>query len=187
MAGIGQLSEPALHPDPRDGPPTQPAASPASWDAAAARPVSAAAGIGLPGLHADAVLDFVNPGGFGYVKDRRHVVGFQPHGFSKVPAPSVRRVELVGLLLHPGPVVYVSEKLPAMGELRAARTRALDLFEAKGLAAVRGGEDLVAEESGGVARAVGAIRSVRRCVGCHVGEWGDLLGAFSYTLAGPTP
>src|SRR5262249_50312828 len=34
-------------------------------------------------LHLLSVADFVNPHGFGFVKDRRHVAGFQPHQFSE--------------------------------------------------------------------------------------------------------
>ena len=52
-------------------------------------------------LHEDGILDFVNPRGFGYVKSRREVAGFQSHGFSKVPDPAgewkVASLELVGL------------------------------------------------------------------------------------------
>ena len=61
----------------------------------------------------------MNPEGFGYVKDRKHVAGFQSHGFTKVPEAAdewkVATVDLVGLLLHDKPVVYVSEKLPQIG------------------------------------------------------------------------
>ena len=94
----------------------------------------------------------------------------------------MRRVESVGLLAHPEPVVYVSERLPAMADLRSAPTRPLDEFEADALAAVRRGEDGHAARRGDEVRFVGAVRSARQCVGCHGGERGGLLGAFSYTL-----
>src|SRR5262249_55358553 len=92
---------------------------------------------GLQGLHLESIVDFAHHRGFGYVKDRRHVAGFQSHRFSQVPKAEehweVRRLELVGLLLHEEPVVYVSENLPRMDELRGAPTRPLDPFEAAAL------------------------------------------------------
>ena len=39
----------------------------------------------LESLHIGGVLDFVNPAGFGYVKDREHVAGFQSHQFRRRP------------------------------------------------------------------------------------------------------
>ena len=73
-------------------------------------------------MHDAGTLDFVNPVGFGFMKDRRHVAGFQSHAFSEVPDSTprwcVERLDLIGLLLHPEPVAYVSDKLPAMDELR---------------------------------------------------------------------
>jgi hypothetical protein len=59
-------------------------------------------------LHDRSLVDFVNVGGFGYIKNRRYVAGFQPHRFRDVPAGkqwTVLRVELVGLLRHESPVV----------------------------------------------------------------------------------
>jgi hypothetical protein len=133
------------------------------------------------------ILDYVNPRGFGYFKDRRHVAGFLSHRFSRVPRPANRRwwvqtLELVGLLLKDEPEVYRSDSLPRMDELRGAPTRPLDRFESYALDALRRGDDLfVTQEKEGM-RMLGAIRSNRRCVDCHGGARGDLLGAFSYTI-----
>ena len=150
-------------------------------------PLSAADEPGLLSLHNQGLLDFVNPRGFGYVKDRRHVAGFVAHGFSDAPpgAPrwAVERIDLIGLLVHPEPVAYVSDQLPAMDELRGAPTRALDAFEAAALDALRGGQTLYLGPPGERPRMLGAIRSARQCVGCHGGDRGDLLGAFSYSLS----
>jgi hypothetical protein len=143
----------------------------------------------LAGLHTGGLLDFVNPQGWGYVQRRDRVAGFLPHRFSKVPEAetwTVQRVELVGLLKHPEPVVYLSDRLPAMAELRDAPTRPLDAFETAGLEEVRRGDDGFAARRGDAARFVGGIRSARQCVECHGGERGDLLGAFSYTLRAKT-
>jgi hypothetical protein len=141
---------------------------------------------GLRLLHREGVEDFVYPAGFGYVKDRRHVAGFQSHRFSGVPGPDeeweVRRLELVSLLLHDRPVTYVSESLPRMDKLRGAPTRPLDGFEAAALERLRRGEYLLVADAPEGVRMLGAIRSVNPCTSCHGGERGDLLGAFSYTL-----
>ncbi len=132
------------------------------------------------------LFDFLDPQGFGYVKDRRHVAGFEPHQFSRVPGPEdrweVRRLELVSLLLHDEPVVYVSDHLPAMSREHNTPTRPLDRFESYGLDALRRGEALVVSLSGASPRMLGALASNAACVQCHGGSPGDLLGAFSYAL-----
>jgi hypothetical protein len=136
----------------------------------------------LNGLHTNGVLDFVHAPGFGFVKDRKHVAGFQAHGFSEVPKSAAKwevgKLELVSLLLNKEPVVYLSDRLPRMSELRGAPTRPLDRFETAGLAALRQGEDLHIEGT----RMVGSIRATKQCLECHGGSRGELLGAFSYSL-----
>lgn len=175
----------SLKADSRPEAPSQPG-SPAGWAPGEPfEPAPSADRDALVGLHTDGVLDFVNPRGWGYVKSRDAVAGFLPHRFSKVPEAKVwvvQRIELVGLLKHPEPVVYLSDRLPAMAELRDAPTRPLDEFESAGLDVVRRGEDGFATRRGDVARFVGGIRAAKQCVECHGGERGDLLGAFSYTL-----
>jgi hypothetical protein len=146
----------------------------------------------LQDLHDEGVVDFVNPKGFGYIKDRDHVKGFQPHQFRAMPHLdesanekqrwSIQRLELVSLLKHAEPVAYVSEHLPRMDELRHAKTRPLDAFEKTALAALRRGEDLKVESTTHCIRMLGSIRAVKQCLDCHRVKRGDLLGAFSYTL-----
>lgn len=136
-------------------------------------------------LHAFGVLDFVNPKGFGYVKDRSRVAGFRSHGMSKVPAAGtwdVARIELVGLVVADKPRVYLSQHLPRMDELRGAATRDPDAFETAGLEELRKGDDLYARGTEKAARMVGAIRAAKQCTACHACERGELLGAFSYGL-----
>lgn len=137
-------------------------------------------------MHAGSVLDFVHPMGFGYVKDRRNVTGFQAHQFSRPPEPApswqLQHLDLIGLLLHEKPVAYVSDHLPRMDELRKAPTRPLDVFQTEGLASLQDGQDLFVRDTTKYLRVLGAIRSVKQCLGCHGGESGDLLGAFSYAL-----
>lgn len=140
----------------------------------------------LLAVHRDSTVDFVNVAGFGYIKDRQHVAGFQEHQISQSPTPAqpwtLQTLDLVGLLLHDKPVAYVSAHLPRMAELRAAPTRNLDDFEGAGLSALQRGEDLFVRERGNERRMLGAIRAVRQCLSCHEVERGDLLGAFSYRM-----
>jgi hypothetical protein len=137
-------------------------------------------------LHWNSLTDFVHPEGFGYVRDRGHVAGFQVHQFSRTPKPGeswrLQTLELVGLALHDAPVVYVSPHLPRMDELREAPTRPPDAFEAAGLESLRSGEDLVVGGTADGLRMLGSLRSTEQCLACHGGERGDLVGAFSYTL-----
>jgi hypothetical protein len=138
-------------------------------------------------LHLHSVLNFVHVDGFGYVKDRRHVAGFRPHQFRQPPGeedPSwkVETLELVGLVVHPEPVGYVSASLPRMDLLRDAPLRPLDTFENQGLGDLREGTELFVRRQGPNVRMLGAIRAARQCVACHDCERGTLLGAFSYTL-----
>jgi hypothetical protein len=146
----------------------------------------------LEALHAFSALEFVNPRGFGYVMDRKQVMGFQPHRFEDAPELSssqratqrwqVQRVELVSLLKHDEPGVYLSEYLPRMEQLREAKTRPLNAFETKALRALRNGEDIEFAATTNSIHMLGAIRAVKQCLNCHQAERGALLGTFSYTL-----
>jgi hypothetical protein len=143
-------------------------------------------------MHEVGLVDFLNPGGFGYVKDRDHVAGFQEHQFRDMPeldpeTPQTQRwriikLELVSLLKYPRPVVYLSQHLPRMQELRQAKTRPLNRFEKAGLRGLREGEDLKVRSTPDHIRILGSIRAGRQCLDCHQVERGDLLGAFSYQL-----
>lgn len=193
----------------RDGPPAQPGGRGTSaGDADADDPAEPReADDAARALHGRAVLDFANPAGWGLVRGRDRVAGFRSHGFSRVPdetagrradgppppggttAWRVETVDLVGLLLHPGPVVYVSDKLPAMDQLRGATapTRPPDEFEAAGLAKFRAGDDYHAAGTADRLRLVASLRNGKTCADCHGGEVGDLLGAFAYTLRAVGP
>jgi len=139
----------------------------------------------LNNLHDESVVEFVNPDGFGYVKEQQ-VAGFQSHQFGKLPSSnrewSIASVDLVGLLLSETPRVYESKNLPRMDELKSAPTRPLDRFETEGLERIRGGEDLIVAQTASGVRMLGAIRSAKQCLQCHSGNRGDLLGAFTYRL-----
>jgi hypothetical protein len=173
----------------REPPISQPGhPSPSPWllDSFPIGPDSSKDDDGLLSLHQGSVVDFANADNFGFMKDRRHVAGFQEHQISQTPTPSepwtLQTVDLIGVALHEEPVAYVSEYLPRMDELRAAPTRSLDDFESAGLTALERGEELFVRDRGGERRMLGAIRAARQCLACHGGERGDLLGAFSYRL-----
>ncbi|HEX5270272.1 MAG TPA: hypothetical protein VFW33_07295 [Gemmataceae bacterium] len=146
---------------------------------------------GLTEAHERNFAAFLDPFDFGLARDRDHVAGFRPHRFREEPdAPKrwkVERLELVGLLKFDEPIVYLSENLPAMDELRDAPTRPLDAFESEALTALRRGEDLMIQERSDRLRMLGSVRAVRQCLRCHHAERGDLLGAFSYRLAPDPP
>ena len=157
-------------------------------DEAATKPAVAPQEFRLTDLHKNALLDFAQPDHFGYVQDREHVAGFEPHGFTQLPMldqPSqwhIQRVELVSLLKHERPMVYQSEFLPKMDELKSAPVRPLDAFEQRGLGKLRSGENLVVEAGDRQILMLGAIRAATQCLQCHSVERGALLGAFSYEL-----
>ena len=144
---------------------------------------------GLGGMHAESQRDFLEPERLGYVRDRNHVAGFISHRFTKVPdvqtASStwrVSRLELISLLKHDPPAVYVAEHLPNMDQLRDAPTRPLDGFERDVLPRLRSSEDLVSAESADRIRLIGSLRASNTCLECHSVKRGELLGAFSYEL-----
>lgn len=176
----------------RDPVPAQPGSRFASaWSPGDLGRLDDADRVPLGGMLEASILDFVNPEGFGYFKDRRHVAGFEPHRFSAVPEPAkrwkVQTLELVSLLLHDEPEVYESSHLPQMDRVHDMRTRPLDRFESFGLEALRQGEDLFATQGDEGVRMLGAVRSFKQCLPCHGGERGALLGAFSYTLRADEP
>lgn len=136
------------------------------------------------------IWDFADPRDAGFLKDRRHVAGFLPHRIRDVSESkrwNVQSLELVSLLLHDEPVVYVSDRIPQMDRTRNVPTRPLDRFEWSGLARLRDGEDLFLSQGAEGLRMLGAVRSLKQCVACHGGERGELLGAFSYQLRSEHP
>jgi hypothetical protein len=144
----------------------------------------------LHSFHQLGVQSFLYYGNsFGYVKDRQHVSGFKPHGFRFLYADlregkkwRVDHVLLVGILTQEHPVVYLTDKLPSMEQIRQDKVRPLDFFEEAGMPSLREGEDLYIVRKGDTVRMLGALRATKTCQKCHDAEVGDLLGAFSYTL-----
>lgn len=150
----------------------------------------------LETLHLSAAVNFVNPDGFGYFRSTDYVVGFEPHAFREEQAYhpgllnreqwQVDRVELVSLLLHVEPAIYVSENLPRMQDVRNLPLRPLDDFERDALARLVAGEDLVVGTAEHAGQMLGSLRAAQRCAECHEVPRGTLLGAFSYRLRLPS-
>src|SRR5437899_273116 len=85
--------------------------------------------------------------------------------------------------MHDTPVVFVSDKLLKMEDLKNQPTREMDLFESEGLEELATGKDLYVRSKDGTVRVLGPIHAGKACLKCHAGaKAGDLLGAFSYTL-----
>jgi hypothetical protein len=142
-------------------------------------------------MHSFCYEDFFTPRRFGYFVDRRHVAGFEPHGIHRERGAQreysqvrVRTVDLVGLVLHVEPVVYVSNDLPDMKNIASIPRRPLDVFEKQGLDSLRNGDPLFVRATPNGLRVLGPIRAVSQCTKCHDCERGTLLGAFSYRTDG---
>jgi hypothetical protein len=194
VSWLSNLSEVSLHDGLRADPPkSQPGTRIAfTWSAATLQQPPDDGGRWtkeLIGMHEEATLDFVNPCGFGYLRDRGHVAGFQEHRLSRVPdAPApwvLQTLDLIGCDRLQQPAAYVSDRLPRMEELSPAKTRPIDEFEDLGMRSLATGEDVFLRQTAEGRRMLGAIRNGRQCQACHEGPHGALLGAFSYTLVRP--
>ena len=71
------------------------------------------------------------------------------------------RLELVSLLKHDTPKVYVAEHLPNMEELRDAETRKLNDFERQSLASLRDGEDVIVQATLNRIHLFGSLRPAK--------------------------
>jgi multisubunit Na+/H+ antiporter MnhE subunit len=162
----------------------------------------------LLGLHDKGRRNFLNPDLLGYVAEKQRAAGFISHRFNipRWPLPaddqfptwmialqslpsehyhmtwSIVRFELVSLLKHKEPRVYVSKELPRLDKLKNVPTRALDEFEEEALAKLWHNEDIVIANESNSIRMLGSLRAQEHCLDCHAVQHGQLLGAFSYEL-----
>ena len=169
---------------------------PANAAEAAAATIDVPTGDDLTALHVASETAFVPPQRLGYVKDREHVAGFGSHAFERLPRLvddknwlheptehwAMRRMELVSLLKHDKPQVYISDELPRLDKLDKIATRDLGMFEADALSKLNAGEEVVTRATVNRIEMLGALRASKSCLECHSVEHGQLLGAFSYTL-----
>ena len=183
-------------------PPPQLALPSAEIDPPQNEPLVEAGAVDLPvrgdlaNLHVRSEDIFASPQRLGYVKDRDHVAGFGSHAFDQLPRLThndqwqaepqeqwaMRRLELVSLLKHDTPRVYISDELPRLDKVGKAATRELGGFEADALDKLSAGEDVVTQASRNRIEMLGALRASKNCLECHDVKHGQLLGAFSYTL-----
>jgi hypothetical protein len=143
----------------------------------------------LKALHRFGVEEFANAQDFGFVTADGRAAGFLSHRFTKPvkadPRRRLQRFDLVGLVMHDEPVVYVSDKLPRMDELKTVAKRPLDDFETAAVRALRDGEAVVIHDDHATTRMVGAVRAAKQCLTCHETRRGELLGAFTYRFERP--
>lgn len=133
-------------------------------------------GMDLQIIHDESLQDFV-----GNASVANQVTGSGTPGRGKAKTWELKSLDLVGMLKHDAPVVYVSEKLE-MTKLKELPTRSLDFFELAGLEELQKGKEVFVRGKEGTIRLLGAVRAAKQCQSCHDCTEGTLLGAFSYTL-----
>lgn len=146
----------------------------------------------LSELHTAGTRDFLNRERMGYIRSRREVAGFESHRFQRMPELflekdkkprwQITRLELISLLRHKTPRVYISQELPRMDKLTTVKTRPLDAFESESLPRLRTQKDVVVKSHLNRIQMLGSLRAGKTCVQCHSVARGTLLGAFSYEL-----
>lgn len=157
-------------------------------------------------MHTNMRNSFVFEYGWGYVRSKKEVAGFQSHRVGRISLYDpwdaevhnhymhefephegkqwqIDSVQLVGVLKHKKPVVYVLENLPDMEEIKNAPTRSLSQWESTALDSLYGGNDLEVNRESSQIMALGAIRANTECLQCHEGRRGDMLGAFNYRIS----
>ena len=154
----------------------------------------------LENEHNDFRYWFLDQERLGTVKEVDQVAGFLPHAFTdrnsvglnkrvdNVYEPiangqlKLQRLQLLGLLYHIEPIVYVLDTLPELLNAATASTRSLDDFEKRGLEKLVNGEAIYTEQNGNKVHMLGSILNSESCAACHPGPSNQLLGAFSYEL-----
>jgi hypothetical protein len=142
----------------------------------------------LARLHTERVEKFVAEDGFGM----RRVITM------KAPTPivlpvdkkgnvyDVKSLDLVSLKKDADPIVFVSAASRHVKKQKDAVKRAPDEFETAAFKKLAD-EEVVWMTSGEEIRMVGALRATEDCMSCHKAENGQIIGAFSYTLARQDP
>jgi hypothetical protein len=142
----------------------------------------------LARLHTERVEKFVAEDGFGM---RRVMTMNAPTPIvlptdKKGNVYDVKSLDLVGLKKDADPTVFVSAASRHAKKQKDAVKRAPDEFEAAAFKKLAE-EEIVWQTSGKEIRMVGALRATEDCMSCHKAENGQIIGAFSYTLARQDP
>lgn len=103
----------------------------------------------------------------------------------------LRDHRLMSVNAKSGPAVYQHDakadhdrmKSQPVATSKNTPTRKLDDFETRALPHLRDGDDVALHSSASEMRVLGAIRARGECLECHKTKAGELLGAFTYTLA----
>ena len=159
-------------------------------------------------FHGNSRWNFLTVAAWGVVKGNKQAAGFEGHAFRDLPTLveprassddprppepdpkhpwQLTRLELISLLTHDKPQVYVSNRLPRMAELARAKVRELSDFEQQGLTTLQKGGELAADATLNRIYMLGAVRASKQCLECHDAQRGELLGAFSYELRRDPP
>ncbi|MEM9352424.1 MAG: hypothetical protein AAGA92_05375 [Planctomycetota bacterium] len=148
-------------------------------------------------IHTVAMGEFLDPDRIGYVRSIEEVAGFEGHAFTHLPKWAsesdtsdgwqLTRLQLVSLLRHNEPLVYLTDELPQMEEIAEFPNRPLNDFETKALPKIQTHADVYVDEGEDLIEMLGAVRADQSCIVCHGGRRGDLLGAFSYELRRENP
>ena len=120
-----------------------------------------------------AVYNFVEPNRMAYARNRDEVSGFESHGLSTLerydccnvshqPDWQVTRLELVSLMRHAEPRVYVAASLPEMDKLADVPNRPLNTFEQNALTQLIAQEDVVANQQPDRIEMLGALAPAKR-------------------------
>jgi hypothetical protein len=147
----------------------------------------------LHAVHTAALDSFIASERQGFVRSVDEVAGFESHGPEEMYHPGrcgcdsapqwqVSRLELVSLLRHQEPRVYVAETMPTMDQLADVPHRPLDDFEKRSLPQLTTQKDIVFRDDTDRLLMLGAVRAGKTCLECHEGTRGKLLGAFSYAI-----
>lgn len=152
----------------------------------------------ISSFHERGLQNFAVANRNGFVKDLDNVAGFQPHQLL-MPGWNgsilkyrqrkdsdidwvVNRINLISLMAHDTPRVYVSDELPTMQSAEQRETRPLNEFEKSGLESFENGQTVYYSAKPNRIELIGAIRAGAHCLECHQGQRGKVLGAFTYEI-----
>lgn len=162
----------------------------AGWTGAYAKSIDEVAGF-RPHLSRTSLESIQQPNDLSQLPTRsdpyRKRIKFEPltkKQLKKSKVWKLNHLQLVSLLKHDQPRVYVSDQLPNMEKLSSddAVTRGLNSFETRSLQELRSGKNHVLLQSKNRIQMLGAIRAEQSCLDCHSVRKNELLGAFSYDI-----